>query len=498
MTPSDSLYRLIHSLTRSEKAYFKKMCHIFTKTKNNKYIILFDEIIALKNFDDDILKNRLISKGYNFKLSTAKTQLKDLLLKSLRYYHENKKNNTILADYLANTQILFAKGFIEEANKEVKRGIKESIKREDFSSLIEMYGWQLKLLYYSQIPLSKKTKLTKELIMLKQESCQKQMNEITIKENWDTLYLSFLEKGQPSNEMEKRYFIDLINSFQLEKYNTKLESRKSKVHKCNINSLKYYILSDPESQERELNMAIKTSKLDEVIINTDPIMFSSMLANYGIILLKLKKGAEVDKIVDDFLNLSAKYDCFKGAKYEAMTLYFAHILKCQRLVIDNKLTIDNNDFENYINYIENEVLAVKAAKNLKLDLWLAISCTAFKHGDYKLARKYIFMIVNSNYEVGTIDFVRFVRLFLIVVLDKFEDFDYIIAAAKSYKRKMGTDPAFENDQFILDFFYKKYTNKNVSFTNQDEVFERIQKIKNSGFLVYNYLFNFGEYLENYL
>lgn len=494
MTPSDSLYKIIHALSKNEKSYFKKMSHLFTQSKDNKYVVLFDIIGAMNTFDDEALKNKLNARGFNFELSTAKTQLKQMILRSLRLYHENKKSNLVLSHYVANVQLLFAKGFISEALKEAERGLKEAKKREDYSTEIELHSWKLKLVDYGGFNIKKKLQENQKVFSERMEAMRKYQNEITIKDYWDRLYLSFLQNGQPTVESEKQIFIDLVESFNLNRFDLDQESRKSKMYWFTIKCFKEYILLNLEKQEEWLYKSIAIAREDKLLVNSDPVFFSSQLANYGIVLLRLRRMEEVEMMIREFHALSENYECYKGAKYEARNLVFVHVLECQKRMVEGKGDIE--EIFRYFDYLEEDILKRNVTVNLLMDLLAAMAGIMYVNGEYEKARKYIFRVINQDYEVRTRDFKRFVRLLLVVILDKLNDIDFLVPAVISYRRKMTKNTEYKLDKAIFDFMYKKYTTKRDNQELLEVLQETLRPLADQDTLVFNYLFDFPDYFLN--
>lgn len=89
MKPNTDLFRLIKSLTRNEKGYFKKYAQVHGNTKNADYLLLFDEIDKQQDtYDEARLIARLKGKPMVHHLSVVKNYLFEMILKSLRSFHD--------------------------------------------------------------------------------------------------------------------------------------------------------------------------------------------------------------------------------------------------------------------------------------------------------------------------------------------------------------------------------------------------------------------------
>ena len=79
---NDFVHQLVHSLTKSEKRYFKLFSQVQSGTKN--YLKLFDALESLVTYDSKQLRKKL--KGSPMNLSYEKKYLGKMLLKSLRNF----------------------------------------------------------------------------------------------------------------------------------------------------------------------------------------------------------------------------------------------------------------------------------------------------------------------------------------------------------------------------------------------------------------------------
>jgi len=115
MKPSDSLFRLIKSLEKSEKGYFKKFAQGYGKNQN--YMLLFDAIDAQEVYDEAAILKKFRSQPFSKQLSVAKNYLWELILKSQRQYRADTSKFMIMNALMENGEILYEKGLYEDAMK---------------------------------------------------------------------------------------------------------------------------------------------------------------------------------------------------------------------------------------------------------------------------------------------------------------------------------------------------------------------------------------------
>lgn len=122
-----ALFKLIKSLTSSEKNYFIQRAKAPKSGEPWKYIELFKEIDNQDKYNERKLKEVLVNKGIiktkeNF--PEAKKNLYSLILKSLRNYHSEKNYQIKLQEYRTNLNILMGKGLWEQALDMIKKAKK--------------------------------------------------------------------------------------------------------------------------------------------------------------------------------------------------------------------------------------------------------------------------------------------------------------------------------------------------------------------------------------
>ena len=147
-TPSNKLFKLIKSLSGSEKRYFKLF--ITTKDKgHNKYAQLFDAIDAQIEFDEEALRHSIYgSKTIETrKYSELKSYLYDLILRSLQSYDEKSSVDYKLKNMLLGVRTLFKRSLFEDCKDILKKAKKAASGYEDFNTLIEILDWEKKIAY---------------------------------------------------------------------------------------------------------------------------------------------------------------------------------------------------------------------------------------------------------------------------------------------------------------------------------------------------------------
>ena len=144
MKPTHDLFDLVHSLTKSEKRFFKLQSSLQAGEKN--YVRIFDLLEKMDHYDEEFVKESFKGELFLKHLPSEKNHLFKLILKSLRSFHGESSVRSLLNQALKNVDILHKKGLFEECKKELKRAKKLATSYEFFYYLFEIISWQKNLL----------------------------------------------------------------------------------------------------------------------------------------------------------------------------------------------------------------------------------------------------------------------------------------------------------------------------------------------------------------
>ncbi|MGZ3862203.1 MAG: hypothetical protein ACXVPE_04070 [Bacteroidia bacterium] len=140
----DELARLVTSLTKSEKRYFKMFTDLQGGEKS--YIKLFDAIDKLGDCDDDKLRQMFAGEDFIKRLPAVKNYLYSNILKSLRVINSGETIDSQLKGMLDDVAILYEKRLYKQCGKILEKAKDLATKNELVLPLIEINIWQEKIL----------------------------------------------------------------------------------------------------------------------------------------------------------------------------------------------------------------------------------------------------------------------------------------------------------------------------------------------------------------
>lgn len=144
MKPSNELFKLIKSLSKSEKRFFKLTSSLQSGEKN--YLKIFDVIEKQKKYDEEALKETFKKERFIKHLPSEKNHLYKLILKSLRSFYSERSVASILKQEIKNVEILYHKALYKECEKFVARAKDIAKQYERFYYWFELLSWEKKLL----------------------------------------------------------------------------------------------------------------------------------------------------------------------------------------------------------------------------------------------------------------------------------------------------------------------------------------------------------------
>jgi len=141
----DHLFKLIKSLSASEKRYFSIYASRHTMGEGNNSVRMLKKLDVLKEYHEKKFleknKKEAFAKHYRFN----KHFLYNLILDSLRAYHAGKTPQSVIRELIQNAEILIEKGLFAEALLAIREAKAKAIKYEFQELHLEVLRQELHL-----------------------------------------------------------------------------------------------------------------------------------------------------------------------------------------------------------------------------------------------------------------------------------------------------------------------------------------------------------------
>lgn len=265
----DSLFSLIKSLTKAQKRYIKvNNTHVIGK-KNN-YMMLFDALDKMDEYDEEKLANKFKDTNFIKHLPSEKNYLFELILKNMRSFNTDRTVVFTLQSLLQDIYFLSEKGLHEACAKKIKKAKKLAYKYEEFSYLIELILWERRLLSFLFV--DDLTVKVREQTDEMRKAMKLISNEMEYRELYDEVLLTIRSDFHSLTEEKKEHLDKVITSPILEDETNALSlNAKSYFHGCWIS---YYNLSrEPEKGLQHVQRMI-------ALWEEDPDMIKENLHRY--------------------------------------------------------------------------------------------------------------------------------------------------------------------------------------------------------------------------
>ena len=463
MKPSTELFKLIKSLTKSEKRFFKLSSSLQSGEKN--YLKIFDFIESQAVYDENELKEAFKDETFIKHLPSEKNHLYKLILKSLRSFYSEQSISSSLKQEIKNVEILYNKALYKECEKFVSRAKETAKKYEKFYYWFELISWEKKLLDSAYEAGEFGTDLDKlveeeEMVIAKLRN----LAEYTI--IYSKINLIFRSGGFTRNEKERQVVADIADYHLIKGKNTALSTKAA--------SICYYIKGLCAATNRNYDDSFQFFNRTKEILDNNPAIKVDASQRYVMTLIHLLRCyndsgdfEESKALIEEIRDLQGK----KGFNsIDISVRIFANTYN-QELVLLHKL----GEFEKSVELAQSiekkqESFDEKVSKEMEVLLTYNKAYSYFGIGDYKRALSYLNEVLNDNEQNLRQDVYSFARLFNLVIHYELENYDfleYVVKSTNRYLSKHERDYQIEN----ACIKYIRKLSKSQSGVNKIEVFE---------------------------
>jgi tetratricopeptide (TPR) repeat protein len=440
MKPSTELFKLVKSLTKSEKRFFKLSSSLQSGEKN--YLKIFDYIEKQTEYDEAALKREFEGETFIKHLPSEKNHLYKLILKSLRSYYSEQSISSTLTQEIKNVEILYNKALYKECEKFVARAKEIAKRHEKFYYWFELISWEKKLLesaYESgefSIDLDKLVE-EEEMVIAKLRN----LAEYTV--IYSKINLIFRSGGFTRNEKERKVVEDIADYHLIKGKNTAISTKAA--------SICYYIKGLCAATNRNYEDSFQFFNRTREILDHNPDIKLDAGQRYVNTLFHLLRChtdlgefEQAKTLIKEIRDLQGK----KAFKSVDITVRIVANTYNQELVLLHAL----GDFDASVALIPKieeleRTYEGKFSKEMEVLLTYNKAYSYFGVGDYKKALHYLNDVLNDNEQNLRRDIYSFSRLFNLVIHYELENYDYleyVIKSTNRYLSKQDRDYQIEN------------------------------------------------------
>lgn len=453
MKPSNELFVLIKSLTKSEKRFFKLSSAIQTGEKN--YLKIFDFIDGLESYDEELLKEEFKNETFIKHLPSEKNHLYKLILKSLRSFYSEQSSASILKEELKNVELLYNKALYKECRKFLKRAKNIAIDHEKFYYLIELISWEKRLTEESYESGDFNVDLN-QIIEEESEFVAKLRNLAEYHILYSRINAIFRSGGFTRTEEEKSTVREISDNYLIKGKNTAISTRAA--------SICYYIKGLCAWTNREFADSYTFFNRTKEILDNNPKLKQDLGKRYTLTLFHLMRSyiddANFDMAQQMIENIRSLKDK-KGFKSTDLSLKITSISIIDQMNLYNLRGKFNEAFDFYeSNKKEVDTIINKASKEQRIKLQYTTVYTLFGMQDYKAALRILNEILNDNEQKLRQDIYSFARIINLIIHFELQNYQLIEYSANSTLRYL---KKIDRNYNIEAYFVKqmKKISKNV-------------------------------------
>ncbi len=467
MKPSTELFKLIKSLTKSEKRFFKLSSSLQSGEKN--YLKIFDFIEAQAEYDEIALKEAYKDETFIKHLPSEKNHLYKLILKSLRSYYSEQSVSSSLKQEIKNVEILYNKALYKECEKFVSRAKSIAKKYEKFYYWFELINWEKQLLESAYESGEFGTDLDK-LIEEEEMVIARLRNLAEYQVIYSKINLVFRSGGFTRNEKERQVVSDIADYHLIKGKNTALSTKAA--------SICYYIKGLCAATNRNYEDSFQFFNRTREILDNNPSIKVDVSQRYVMTLIHLLRCYIDSGDFKEAESLIKEIRALQGTKgfnsIDISVRIFANTYN-QELVLLHKI----GNFDKSVKLIpviekKQVEFGEKVSKEMEVLFTYNKAYSYFGIGDYKTALSYINEVLNDNEQKLRQDIYSFARLFNLVIhfeLENYEFLEYVVKSANRYLSKHERD--YEIEQICIK--YIKKLAKTPSRVNRIELFEKMEQ-----------------------
>lgn len=467
MKPSTELFKLVKSLTKSEKRFFKLSSSLQSGEKN--YLKIFDFIEKQATYDEGQLKKEFENETFIKHLPSEKNHLYKLILKSLRSYYSEQSISSTLTQEIKNVEILYNKALYKECEKFVSRAKEIAKRHEKFYYWFELISWEKKLLESAYESGEFSTDLDK-LIEEEEMVIAKLRNLAEYTVIYSKINLIFRSGGFTRNEGERQVVENIADYHLIKGKNTALSTKAA--------SICYYIKGLCAATNRNYADSFQFFNRTREILDNNPDIKLDAGQRYVNTLLHLLRChidmGEFQQAQDLIVDIRALQGKRAFNSVDITVRIVANTFN-QELVLLHA----TGDFEESVDLIPKieeleEVYEGKFSKEMEVLLTYNKAYSYFGIGDYKKALHYLNQVLNDNEQNLRRDIYSFSRLFNIVIHYELENYDfleYVVKSTNRYLSKQDRDYQIEN---VCIKHIRKLA-KTIDNVNRLEILEKMEE-----------------------
>lgn len=288
--PQDHVHRLIHSMTRAEKRYFKLYCSRHISSGQGIHTELFDAIGGMAQYDEQALRRQFPGAAFMRRFPVTKRRLYEALLNSLDAFHAENSADDKLRRLLHHVEVLYSKALYADASK-VLGSAKSLARTNDRQAiLLQVAEWERRIMERGNY-----AGVTDANLRERAEQVDGLMREWQeVEQLWrvkSNIFRLIYRSGQAPGPRELAEAEALSNEPLLAK-NAELRSARARFLHHHVRSALAYARNDLKACEKELVACASLIQAEEAQFRSEPDLSLGVMGNLAHVRMRLGRHEE--------------------------------------------------------------------------------------------------------------------------------------------------------------------------------------------------------------
>lgn len=428
ISKTDELFKLVKSLTKSEKRSFRLYAERIQESDTLLYMKLFDIMDKQKKMNEKAIKSKMGNVGA-VKYSNTKRHLYEQILVSLRLVNKSKKPNIRIREYLDFAYLLYGKGLYMQALKIIDKAKK--LARQHHLDFILLTIIEVEKIIQSR-HITRSESAPIEALMEESLAIGEALN---IRIQFSNLRLAlhnfYVREGQVYNKAQEESFLNIFEKRMPTVVHTRL-GHMEKVHLYQSYVWYYYILNDFENCYRYALKWVELFKQDDELIARDINLF---FRGYNYLLLSLynldkgKQHAEYQADLENFRK--TKYSKF-NENTKIISFLYVHLGRLNQHFLDKTFAEGVKGSKRTLKRLERYTDKIDKHRVMVFHYKIAWMHLGNKQADKCI--DYLQMIIDLTNESLKNDIQVYTRLMFLMAHYELENFSFLASALKNYQR----------------------------------------------------------------
>lgn|GEM_PF-1158449 len=454
-TISNNLFELVHSLSSSEKRYFKYFVSKHIGKENQLSLKLFDLIAKNPQKSGPELEKKI---KFTKHPSRLKNYLYQIILDALENYRASNSFNIMIRKNINRVELLYEKALYKQCVQEAAKCLKQAEEIDSQQFKIEIINWYINALKIFEDKKSKKR--ISELYALRETAINKLKLEAEYSKIGNKVFEIIKQVGSTGTNKTEKLLNEIMDNPLMSDYSF-ATSFMSKKDFNSISANFYQYMSDAKKMQRYIYQNVELYEAYPKRKETDQYNYITLLNNYALSCARLQQFDKANDYFQKLKEVIPNSEQIKIKIFEYVSCNYLDVLMNTGKLNEASKMIPEIEagFKNYGNKITPLFKRVISSNVCSL---------AFYIKEYKLALKYNNIVLEGGDKLFRSDVYRFGRLMNLMILFKLDKTGNLEGFLRSYKHYLSINNKIYNlERWFLNFYSKLLIEENKAFTIEE-------------------------------